>query len=52
MSRLSLLVTGLAAVSSTATTVTQTAVTTNVALLQDKNNLLAIMKDGRFHKAP
>jgi imidazolonepropionase-like amidohydrolase len=26
--------------------------TTNVALLQDKNNLLAIMKDGRFYKAP
>jgi imidazolonepropionase-like amidohydrolase len=26
--------------------------TTNVSLLQDKNNLLAIMKDGRFHKVP
>jgi len=26
--------------------------TANVALLQDKNNLLAIMKDGRFHKTP
>jgi imidazolonepropionase-like amidohydrolase len=26
--------------------------TRDVALLQDKQNLLAIMKDGRFHKAP
>lgn len=26
--------------------------TNDVALLQDRNNLLAIMKDGRFHKAP
>ena len=26
--------------------------TANIALLQDKKNLLAIMKDGRFHKAP
>jgi imidazolonepropionase-like amidohydrolase len=26
--------------------------TTNVALLQDKQKLLAIMKDGRFHKDP
>jgi imidazolonepropionase-like amidohydrolase len=26
--------------------------TANVALLQDKNNLLAIMKDGAFHKSP
>jgi imidazolonepropionase-like amidohydrolase len=26
--------------------------TVNVAVLQDRNNLLAIMKDGRFHKAP
>jgi imidazolonepropionase-like amidohydrolase len=26
--------------------------TANVAILQDRNNLLAIMKDGRFHKAP
>ncbi len=26
--------------------------TTNVAVLQDRNNLLAIMKDGRFHKPP
>jgi imidazolonepropionase-like amidohydrolase len=26
--------------------------TANVALLQDKKNLLAIMKDGRFYKAP
>jgi imidazolonepropionase-like amidohydrolase len=26
--------------------------TANVAVLQDRNNLLAIMKDGRFHKAP
>jgi imidazolonepropionase-like amidohydrolase len=26
--------------------------TVNVAILQDKNNLLAIMKDGRFHKQP
>jgi imidazolonepropionase-like amidohydrolase len=26
--------------------------TANVAVLQDKNNLLAIMKDGRFHKVP
>jgi imidazolonepropionase-like amidohydrolase len=26
--------------------------TVDVVLLQDKNNLLAIMKDGRFHKAP
>lgn len=26
--------------------------TQNVAILQDKKNLLAIMKDGRFHKAP
>jgi imidazolonepropionase-like amidohydrolase len=25
--------------------------TVNVAILQDKNNLLAIMKDGRFHKS-
>jgi len=26
--------------------------TKNVAILQDKNNLRAIMKDGKFHKAP
>ncbi len=26
--------------------------TANVAVLQDRNNLLAIMKDGRFHKTP
>jgi len=26
--------------------------TRDVALLQDQHNLLAIMKDGRFHKAP
>lgn len=26
--------------------------TSNVAILQDKNNLLAIMKDGTFHKSP
>jgi imidazolonepropionase-like amidohydrolase len=26
--------------------------TQNVAILQDKNNLRAIMKDGKFHKAP
>jgi imidazolonepropionase-like amidohydrolase len=26
--------------------------TSDVTLLQDKNNLLAIMKDGKFHKAP
>jgi len=26
--------------------------TVNVAILQDKSNLLAIMKDGKFHKAP
>jgi imidazolonepropionase-like amidohydrolase len=26
--------------------------TRNVAVLQDKNNLRAIMKDGKFHKAP
>jgi imidazolonepropionase-like amidohydrolase len=26
--------------------------TVNVAILQDKHNLLAIMKDGKFHKAP
>lgn len=26
--------------------------TVNVAILQDKNNLLAIMKDGKFHKSP
>jgi len=26
--------------------------TANVSLLQDKNNLLAIMKDGKFHKSP
>lgn len=26
--------------------------TSNVALLQDRSNLLAIMKDGKFHKAP
>jgi imidazolonepropionase-like amidohydrolase len=25
--------------------------TVDVALLQDKNNLLAIMKDGKFHKS-
>jgi hypothetical protein len=24
----------------------------NIALLQDKGNLRAIMKDGKFHKAP
>lgn len=26
--------------------------TVNIAILQDKGNLLAIMKDGKFHKAP
>lgn len=26
--------------------------TVNVTLLQDRNNLLAIMKDGKYHKAP
>ena len=26
--------------------------TQTVAVLQDRNNLLAIMKDGKFHKAP
>lgn len=26
--------------------------TVNISILQDKNNLLAIMKDGKFHKAP
>jgi imidazolonepropionase-like amidohydrolase len=26
--------------------------TLNVAILQDKNSLLAIMKDGKFHKSP
>ncbi|HYM35811.1 MAG TPA: amidohydrolase family protein [Steroidobacteraceae bacterium] len=26
--------------------------TANVAILQDKSNLLAIMKDGKFHKSP
>ena len=26
--------------------------TRNVGVLQDKNNLRAIMKDGKFHKAP
>jgi imidazolonepropionase-like amidohydrolase len=26
--------------------------TANVAILQDKHNLLAIMKDGKFHKSP
>jgi imidazolonepropionase-like amidohydrolase len=26
--------------------------TADVTLLQDKNNLIAIMKDGKFHKSP